>query len=255
MLRALGPNRPGFITVVTDMVSTHAFWYHPKVDLCIVATEVARQRALSAGLAASKVKVVGLPVADRFCHPAKDRQALRRELGWPLERSVVMLVGGGEGMGPLEKTAHAIAEGCLSAALVVIAGRNQALKERLEEEDWPIPTFVYGFVHEMPNFMAAADILVTKAGPGTISEALISELPMVLYSRLPGQEDGNVTYIINENAVVWAARPPEIVAAIQHWLLNREDYTKAVEACKRLARPEAAREIAQILADRVQIRA
>jgi 1,2-diacylglycerol 3-beta-galactosyltransferase len=59
----------------------------------------------------------------------------------------------------------------------------------------------------MPNFMCSADILLTKAGPGTISEGFISGLPMILYSRMPGQEDGNVSYVVNQGAGVWAPEP------------------------------------------------
>ena len=70
---------------------------------------------------------------------------------------------------------------------------------------------IYGFVNEMPAFMHAADILVTKAGPGTISEAFIAGLPMVLYSKMPGQEDGNVTFVVDTGAGVWAPEPEETV--------------------------------------------
>lgn len=253
VLRALGKNKPPFFTVVTDLVTTHALWYHPKSDLCIVPTEAARQRALIFGLPSSKVKVIGLPVADRFCQSPGDRGSLRARLGWPKDRPVILLVGGGEGMGPLEKTAHAIAETCTRAALVVIAGRNQNLKARLQAYEWPIPTFIYGFVREMPDFMRAADILVTKAGPGTISEALIAGLPMVLYSRLPGQEDGNVAYVVSEGAGVWAPRPEKIVSALQTWIQNPDQRHQAAMACRRLARPKAARQIAHLLAEKVGV--
>jgi 1,2-diacylglycerol 3-beta-galactosyltransferase len=107
-------------------------------------------------------------------------------------------------------------------------------------------------VDEMPEFMQAADILVTKAGPGTINEAFIAGLPIILYSRLPGQEDGNVTYVVDEGAGVWAPHPNNIVKAIQNWLDNPEQHQQAVYACKRLARPEAARQIAQILIENVK---
>lgn len=251
VLRALGPDRPPFITVITDLVSTHAFWYNRNTDLCIVPTEAAHQRALLFGLRDEQVKVIGLPVAERFCQPLGDRLALRSRLGWPQERPVVMLVGGGEGMGPLERTALAIASSCPTAALVVITGRNESLRERLKSYRWPIPTFIYGFVHEMPDFMRAADILVTKAGPGTITEALNAELPMILYSRLPGQEDGNVGYVEAEGAGIWAPQPEMMVAAIQNWIKHPKEREKVVAACRRLARPHAARQIACILADQV----
>jgi 1,2-diacylglycerol 3-beta-galactosyltransferase len=162
---------------------------------------------------------------------------------------VVLLVGGGEGMGHLEKTALAIAEARLPLALVVITGRNRRLKANLEARPWPMPTYIYGFVREMPDFMSAADILLTKAGPGTVTEALNAGLPMILYSRLPGQEDGNVVFVVSEGAGVWAPKPREIVSALRDWLEHPEKRLLAVENCRRVAHPQAARQIAHILAD------
>jgi 1,2-diacylglycerol 3-beta-galactosyltransferase len=248
VLKALGRERVPFINVVTDLVTTHALWYHRQVDVCIVPTRAAYKRAMQCGLRPEQVQIVGLPVADRFCQPAADRQELRQRLGWPQDRKMALLVGGGEGMGPLEQNAHAIAEAGLPVGLVIIAGRNQALKARLEAYSWPIPTRIYGFVREMPDFMRASDFLVSKAGPGTISEALIAGLPVILYSRLPGQEDGNVTFVVSEGAGVWAPRPEQVVHALGQWLNDPEKYKAALSACQRLARPQAAREIARILA-------
>lgn len=253
VLRALGRNRPPFVIVVTDLVSAHALWYHRLADLCIVPTEAARERALRYGLKPERVQVIGLPVAARFCQPPGDKNALRSRYGWPQERPLVLLVGGGEGMGPLERTAHAIAEAGLPISLVIVTGRNQSLKARLESVHWPVPTFIYGFVREMPEFMQAADILVTKAGPGTICEALIAGLPMVLYSRLPGQEDGNITYVEAEGAGVWAPRPEQVTSTIRTWVENPHLRQQAAAACRRLARPDAARQIARILAERVGV--
>ncbi|HZW04114.1 MAG TPA: galactosyldiacylglycerol synthase, partial [Anaerolineaceae bacterium] len=153
VLRAMKKNRIPFMTVVTDMVSTHAAWYNPSADLVIVATEEARRRALEMGLCPEQLRVVGLPVADRFCQPAESKAALREQLGWTTDRPVVLLVGGGEGMGPLEKTAQAIDSAGLPVSLVIIAGRNQGLQKRLEAHAWRIPVKVYGFVTQMPDFM------------------------------------------------------------------------------------------------------
>jgi len=252
-LHALGEHHPPFITVVTDLVIGHTLWYHKSVDLCIVPTAAAYQAALLAGLRPEQVKVIGLPVADRFCQPAGDKHALRQKLGWPQDRLVVLLVGGGEGMGPIEKTALAIAEGNLPITLVIITGRNADLKERLESLHWPMPTLIYGFVHDMPDFMWAADILVTKAGPGTITEALNAGLPMILFSRLPGQEEGNVDYVISEGVGVWAPKPSHIVSAIKAWITHPRQLELAAEACCQAARPQAARDIACLLANRLGI--
>jgi 1,2-diacylglycerol 3-beta-galactosyltransferase len=251
LLRALGKQRPPFITVVTDLVSTHALWYDRRVDLCLVPTEAARERALASNLPPEKVKVVGLPVADRFCQPPGDRSQLRAQLGWPQEPVTVLLVGGGEGMGPLERTAHVIAHSGLPLSLVIITGHNKSLKAQLEAQNWPLPVCIYGFVNKMPDFMGAADILVTKAGPGTISEALNAGRPMILYSRLPGQEEGNVSYVEDLGAGVWAPHPELIVQTLREWIEKPASYARAVAACRQAARPQAARHIARILADKV----
>jgi len=166
---------------------------------------------------------------------------------------IILLVGGGDGMGPLEKTAHAINEAELKAALVIIAGRNRRLKTRLEKYPWTMPVSIYGFVRAMPEFMQAANVLVTKAGPGTICEAFIAGLPIILYSKIPGQEDGNVDYVVKEGTGVWAPEPEQVVAALQTWLNAPELRWQAAFECRRVARPNAAREIARILAGRVGV--
>jgi 1,2-diacylglycerol 3-beta-galactosyltransferase len=251
VLRALQPGDPAIITVVTDLVSTHAFWYQNKVDLLLVPTETARERGLMYGMRPDQVQVVGLPVADRFCAPPADKRALRALLGWPRDLPVILLIGGGEGMGPVGKVARVIGSSNLRATLVVVTGRNRKLKARLESSRWTIPTFIYGFVREMPEFMRAADIVVTKAGPGTISEAFIAGLPLILFSRMPGQEDGNVTYVVNEGAGVWAPQPAEVLSTLNEWLDKPALRQKVTAACLRLAKPDASRRIARIIASKV----
>ena len=246
-LRSVGGDFPPFVTVVTDLVTTHVLWYHRRTDLCLVPTKIAYRKAIENGLKPNQVKVVGLPVADRFCQPVGDKKALRDKLGWPKDIPIILLVGGGEGMGPLEPTAVSIDAAQLPAALVIVTGRNKGLKAHLQAHSWSCPTFIYGFVQNMPDFMHAADVIVTKAGPGTISEAFNSGLPMVLYSRLPGQEEGNVNYVTANGAGVWAPQPDQIVATLRLWIEKPSERQKAAQASQSLAHPEAARKIAQIL--------
>ena len=250
-LRALGANRPPFINVVTDMVTTHALWYDNRADLILVPTETARQRAIKYNMPPEKVQVVGLPVADQYCQPRGRKSTLRKKLGWPLGKPIVLMVGGGEGMGPLAKTAQAIDASGLNVGLVIVCGRNQSLKASLESHKWENSTLIYGFTRDMPNFMRAADFIVTKAGPGTIAEALNAELPIILYSKLPGQEDGNVTFVQEEGAGVWAPNPQDAVRALTRWISRPEERQKVIENCRRAGRPEAARTIAHIIGEKL----
>jgi 1,2-diacylglycerol 3-beta-galactosyltransferase len=249
-LKALGRKRPvPFITVVTDMVTTHALWFDKRADLILVPTDDARERAINYHMDPDKVRVVGLPVADRYCRPLVDKRLLRQKLGWPQDKPVVLMVGGGEGMGPLGKVAEAVDDSGLDIGLAIVAGRNDQLKESLEARAWDNPAFIYGFTSDMPDFMRAADFIVTKAGPGTISEAFNAHLPIILYSKLPGQEDGNVTFVVDKGAGVWAPTPQLVVRALTRWISRPQEKARIVETCRRLARPEAARLIARSIAE------
>jgi len=250
-LRALGKNRPLFINVVTDMVTTHALWYDNRADLILVPTETARMRAIKYNMSPEKVKVVGVPVADRYCQPVGRKSTLRKKLGWPTGKPVALLMGGGEGMGPLAKTARAIDASGLDLGLIIVCGRNQRLKAALEAYEWENPTRIYGFTRDMPDFMRASDFIVTKAGPGTIAEALNAELPIILYAKLPGQEDGNVTFVEEEGAGVWAPNPQEVVRTLTRWISRPAERQKVIENCRRAGKPEAARTIAHIIGEKL----
>jgi 1,2-diacylglycerol 3-beta-galactosyltransferase len=158
-------------------------------------------------------------------------------------------VGGGEGMGPLGKTARAVDESGLDLGLIIVAGRNQRLKTSLESQTWENPTLIYGFTHQMPDFMRAADFIVTKAGPGTIAEALNAHLPIILYSKLPGQEDGNVDFVVHEGAGVWAPKPQQVVRTLTRWITRPAECRQAIENCRRVARPGASRSIAHAIGE------
>lgn len=252
---AMGRNRRRFVTVVTDMVSTHAAWFNPRADLVIVPTSLAQERALAMGVKLDKVRVVGMPVAEKFTAATGSREELRDQFGWPKDQPVVLMVGGGDGMGPLGQAVKAIDSARLPAFLAVVCGRNAHLVNDLEAHNWQLSHKIYGFVREMPEMMRAADVIVTKAGPGTISEAFIAGLPIILYSRLPGQEEGNVSYVVDEGAGVWAPEPGQVVNALRGWLANPAARERVAAASSRLARPQATRQIARLLAEQMGLTA
>ena len=99
--------------------------------------------------------------------------------------------------------------------------------------------------------MRASDFIVTKAGPGTIAEALNAELPIILYSKLPGQEDGNVTFVEEEGAGVWAPTPQAVVRTLTRWISRPEERKKVIENCRRAGKPQAARTIAHIIGEKL----
>jgi 1,2-diacylglycerol 3-beta-galactosyltransferase len=245
------PTRPPFLTVVTDLVSTPIFWYDPRVDRCLVPTQAALDRGLKFGLKPEQLRVTGLPVHPNFSRAvtATDQAAVRRELGWDANLPTVLMVAGGDGMGTLYETSKAIVEKGLKCQIAVIAGRNKTLQARLEKsaQEWrkQQPVHVYGFVTQMPQLMAAADMLVTKAGPATISEACIAGLPMILSDFIPGQEEGNITFVVENNVGVFAPTPEQVASAVEQWLNEgREELRKRGERAKAMSNPDAVWKIA-----------
>lgn len=238
--------RPPFLVVVTDLVSTHHFWYDRNCERCLVPTQAAYDRGLLSGLSPLQMRVTGLPVHPRFVRGLTDKDTARRALGWDDTLPAVVVVGGGEGMGPIYKTARAINDQRLPCQLIIIAGHNKPLKARLEACDWNQPTRIYPFIKDMPTLMAATDILVSKAGPATISEACMAGVPLVLYDAIPGQESGNVDYVTQNGVGVFAPSPGAVAETLAEWLGEGSAALKRrSENARRLGRPNAVFEIAE----------
>jgi 1,2-diacylglycerol 3-beta-galactosyltransferase len=156
-----------------------------------------------------------------------------------------MVMGGGEGFGRVFEITRSLARALPQAQLLVVAGRNTALQAKLEAIAWEIPTRIYGFVDHIPDLMQAADLLVTKAGPGTISEAFSAALPVLLYGYIPGQEQGNISYIQTHRAGAYTEIPEEIAGLISTWLApDNPALAEMARQAARLARPQAALAIA-----------
>jgi len=252
ILRTLGSEHKPYFIVVTDLVSTHVFWYNDNATLTMVPTKEAKQRGLDIGLSDDRIHVVGQPIADKFRRSSVEKEKLREKLGWPKDRIIALMVGGGEGMGPIEDTVRAVDQAGLNLTMAIIAGRNEALKEGLEQAGFQMDTIVYGFVDNMPDLMNAADIILTKAGPGTISEAFTAGLPIILYSHMPGQEEGNVDYVVEKGAGVWVPYPEQVVAILRFWIEHPDERKKIARTSKNLAHPDASLDIAKKIINAVK---
>jgi 1,2-diacylglycerol 3-beta-galactosyltransferase len=124
-----------FATVVTDLTTCHNTWFYPGVDRCYVATEETRHQALSMGLQQDQIRVYGLPIRPAFAQKTAPKRTLRRRLGMDKDKPAVLLVGGGEGMGPVERTVDALASVVgADCQIVVVCGRNARLVQRLSSK-------------------------------------------------------------------------------------------------------------------------
>jgi 1,2-diacylglycerol 3-beta-galactosyltransferase len=237
--------RAPFVTVVTDLTTGHPRWFDPSVDACYVPSQITYDLARRAGLRPDQLFLFGLPIRPAFARALRTKPDLRRSLRMDVALPAVLLIGGGEGVGPVEEIAAQLARqlsagGSAAGQIVVICGRNKALQERLQARTWPIPVTVNGFVDNMPDWMAASDCVVTKAGPGTIAEALISGLPIVLSGFIPGQEEGNVPFVVENGVGEYSKNPSEIAAIVARWFgTGRDDLPIMAARARELGHPQA----------------
>jgi len=206
--------RPKFAILVTDLGTAHALWVSQEADHYLAPTSLVYSRLLALGVPPEKISLVGLPVHPNFSHECADRAALRASLGLCADCPVVLVMGGADGMGRMGKILEAMDERQIRATFVAVAGRNTALKAQLDNRPWRIDLKTLGYV-ATPRWMRAADLLLTKAGPSTIAEALASRLPMVLTGYLPGQERENVTFVESIGAGIYAPRPQKMAAIVE----------------------------------------
>ncbi|KAJ8905921.1 hypothetical protein NDN08_002422 [Rhodosorus marinus] len=244
-------DRVTFVTVVTDLGGANPTWFHSGVDRCYVPTQHLWDYAKRYKMKDHQLRQYGLPIRRMFWSDAPDSTLLRRRLGLKLNVPVVLVVGGGAGVGSLHKVAVTVArrieqeEGPYGAQIVVVCGKNEKLREKLLFEEWPIPVKVTGFVSNMSEYMAAANCIITKAGPGTIAESLVRGLPIVLSGYLPGQEYGNVKFV-QENGVGNYGKGAREIADLVCSLLGDPDEMAAMsKRAKDLGRPGASYDIAK----------
>ncbi len=245
-LKRLGKTTP-FIHVVTDLVTGHAAHYVTDADHIIVPTAESRREALRNFVPRRKISVTGQPVSPDFAKRIGKRDEVRRQLGLDDNLLTVLLIGGGDGMGRLEITARHLGLSNLPVQLLVVCGRNQTVKENLEFINPRVPMRIMGFVNNIPELMGASDVLITKAGPGTISEAFIAGLPIILYDAVPGQEEGNVDFVVDSGAGAWCPAPWSLERRLKTWIANPQQLARARKASAALARPDSAVEIARII--------
>ena len=229
-----------FAIVVTDPVTFHAAWLDASADLVLVATPAARERALALGMAPHKVHVGGFPVHPRFFEPGEP---------WPVERPahgpVVLVSGGAEGLRHMPGVVDALLALPCQPVVLAVAGRDGAAEAVLRRKGHA-RLQVFGFTPHMPALMRACDVMVLKAGPGVLFEAMAMGTPVVVADALPGQEAGNVGLVrqhgLGKVAMGGAGDVAAAVLALWEDPVGRQAASKAGRA---LSTPEALEGMAQ----------
>ncbi len=244
-LRRAGRLKTPQVTVTTDL-EIHRLWYHEPCERYFTATEEAGVTLQWLGVPAADIIRTGIPIDPVFSAP-KDRAAMAAKHELDADRPIVLQLAGGHGVGPVEELFRALLTVEEPLQVVMVSGRNEALCKRLQGLATP-PRHrvkVLGFTTEIDELMAAADLMVTKPGGLSTSEALARDCVMVIVNAIPGQETRNSDYLLENGAAVKVNTPATLAYKVSVLLRDPERLERLRGNVRRLARPRAAFDVAR----------
>jgi processive 1,2-diacylglycerol beta-glucosyltransferase len=239
---------PFVVSVVTDF-EAHALWMDSGVDLYCVAAEETRARLVARGADAGSVIATGIPIAAKFS-AKPDGKTVRKQFGWRDDLPVLLVLSGGFGMGPVAEILAELDKVREPFQTIVVTGRNEQLRRDLAAHDRKHPTHVLGFASNMHELMAVADLIITKPGGLTSSEALALGKPLFILNPIPGQEAANSDFLLERGAAAKVNRVEDLPYRVGQ-LLGSKKLAEMARAAKTLGRPQAAREICRVCCERV----
>jgi len=237
--------------VVTDY-DVHAMWLCRTVDRYYLAIEEAAEYLARIGVTREKLRVTGIPIDPLFATPV-DRADARKQLRLDADAPVILISAGGYGIGPVGQLVKDLLALQGPWQIAAIAGKSEKTRKRLEElarGAGNLPSgsprlCPVGFTAEMDKYMAAADLMVGKAGGLTTSEALARALPMALIEPIPGQEERNADHLLEAGAAIRCNNLPAAAWKIAALLDDPARLQGMRDAARSLSRPGAAAAIAE----------
>ncbi|TEB04415.1 Processive diacylglycerol beta-glucosyltransferase [Pelotomaculum schinkii] len=229
-------------TVLTDFV-LHDRWIHQEIDHYFVANEELKTAIINKGIPAERVKVSGIPLRKAFCQTYNKNQLFLR-YGLEPSKKIVLIMAGAYGvMRNLKKICRALLD-LEDIQILLVCGKNQALKERIEASFAQKPNiYIFGFVEHIQELMSISSCMITKAGGITLSEALSLQLPVIVFRPLPGQEKENAYFLANKGAAKIACKIEELVQHLEQILYERQQVSQMKKAIYALQRKDASEAI------------
>lgn len=242
---------PYCATVVTDY-GAHAQWIHPATDDYFVATQEMKESLAAQGVPWGRIHATGIPIRTAFAEQLpKEEARTRHGLG---ERFTVLLMGGGLGVGDVRELAEALAG--LGVEVVAVAGGNDKLFAQLRELARRYRRVrALGWTDDVPDLMAAADLLVGKAGGITVAEATAMGLPQILVSPIPGQELYNVDFLVNWGAALAARDVDDARSKVDFLAHHPERLAELAAGARGLGRTESTKQLVERVLTAVRDRA
>ncbi len=235
------------IGVLTDF-APHLYWIHEGVDYYIVPFEDAKRRYVNEGIKEEKIKVFGIPIRKKFAEQL-DRKAIAHKLHLNIDTPTVLVMGGGQGLGPMKEAVKSLIGLNRSLQIIVIAGTNVKLLKWIKKAQTKTSKkiIVYDYASNVDELMEISTLIISKPGGMTTSECLAKGLPMVVIDPIPGQEERNSDFLVKNGIAIRVDDKKKIAEGVQMLLSNPAKLRSMREAALTFGRPHAADDIARLV--------
>lgn len=237
--------------VITDYIA-HCYWLYDQVDFYAVSHETTRRDLVRKGIAEKKIRITGIPVDPKFGREQDGNRIVER-VSLSSSLPTVLIMGGGQGLGPVEEIVCSLDALTLPFQMIVVTGLNESLRKNLEKRESGMtkPVHIVGYVDNVEELMEISDIIVTKPGGLTSTEALAKGLAIVIGNSLPGQEEKNSQFLVDEGVAIKADEGKGVAAVVEELLRNPQRLFSLQAKARELARPDASPEIARMVLEAV----
>lgn len=235
------------IGVLTDW-APHSYWINEGVDFYVVPSADTRDRFIKKGVPAEKILVLGIPIRSNFADTL-DRLDVRKKLGLEAGVPTALIMGGGQGLGPMKEAVKELMKMPTPLQMIVVAGANRKLFKWLQKNA-PLAknkVLFYDYAGNIDQLMEASDLIVSKPGGMTTSECLAKGLPMVIVSPLPGQEARNTDFLLEKGIAIHVHDVRDLAEEVGLLLRSPERLKLMSRAARDNGKPHAADDIARLV--------
>lgn len=240
------------LCILTDY-APHNSWIHPKVDSYIVSNSDMKEEMIARGVSKNSVFDFGIPVSSDFFIQYNKREVLSK-IGLSENKKTLLIMGGSLGIGKIARVYSQISKLSIDAQIIVIAGDNKKLYSELTnlKEASKLPTSILGFTNDVNKYMQCSDLLITKPGGLTITEALISHVPLAIFSAIPGQEQKNEEFLLKHNLAVALGDVDNCKTVIEELVASEDKLETMKTNSKNFSKPSCCKDILKLIESLVE---
>lgn len=235
------------LAVLTDYVP-HSYWIYDAVNYYITPSEEVSARLIKKGVPPDKIRCLGIPFDPKF-NEVVSRNEVIRKLYLKQNLPVILIMGGGQGLGPIKTIVRSLERVKKDFQEIIVSGTNKKLYKSLKTKikKYKKSILLLGYVDNINELMAVSDIIITKPGGVTTSEALAKKMPIIIVKPIPGQEVSNTVYLTEKGAAIKVDKPKDVNFAIESLLRDPRKLNYLREACGRICKPNASLDIARFI--------